>query len=437
MAPLSAPSDFRLSSSEGARKTSDRVGRSSFIGTAAIFALYVVISLAANRTAWSHGITHSIQTSGGADVQEEVWFLGQFPWALIHGINPFGNSWLNFPFGVNLMDNGSMPLLGLIGAPVTLLFGPMATFNVLLNLGYGLSAMAFFVMARRFVTWAPAAFIGGVLYGFSPFAVAEGHGHLFLIFDPVPPLVVLVVDRTLRTKETSVRNGSILLGLCLIAQFYISTELFAGLAVMMGLTLVVVVCYVMWRRVRFDFHRLARLAVSAIFVSGLGIGFGVWMALLGPHHIVGPAQTRVALAGISNDPLGWVVPTIDQHFTAGYANVGDSLVAQRDANWHVIIDNAAENGSYIGVSLLALLVVGAIWLRRRALSKNLRRHGGSGDAAVAGFQTAHRRQADRDSVALHCYCSPTTSAEQRRIPICLVLLVVRGVATRRCPGRAT
>ena len=59
----------------------------------------------------------------------------------------------------------------------------------------------------------------------------------------------------------------------------------------------------------------------------VGIGYGAFVALAGPDHITGPAQPATAIAGITVDPLGLVVPTIDQHFTLGHAALGDSLVA--------------------------------------------------------------------------------------------------------------
>ena len=103
------------------------------------------------------------------------------------------------------MDNTTMPLLGILGFPITVLFGPIATFNVLIDLAIFASAMSFYVMARRFVSWWPAAFVGGLAYGFSPFTAATANAHLFLLFQAVPPLVILFVDRFLRSSESSPR----------------------------------------------------------------------------------------------------------------------------------------------------------------------------------------------------------------------------------------
>ncbi len=336
--------------------------------TAGVALVYLALSVLANRNAWAHGIAHTIQTAGGNDVPEEIWFLAQTPWVLLHAHNPLVNNWLNAPSGIDLMDNTTMPLLGIVGFPVTLLFGPIATFNVLLDLSIFASALSFFVMARRFVGWWPAAFIGGLAYGFSPFTAATANGHLFLLFQAVPPLVILFADRFFRSEGTSAVWSGVAVGLCFVAEFYISTESFASLAVMTGVAAVLGLGLVLWKHVALDRRRVVTFAGCAFIVVALGIGYGAWLAVAGPHHITGPAQPATALAGVTVDPLGFVVPTLDQHFTFGHAALGDSLVASRDANWNIVFDSPIENGSYIGIPLLLALVAASIVLRRKRIA---------------------------------------------------------------------
>ena len=52
------------------------------------------------------------------------WFLAWTPFALGHGLNPFFTNYIDFPLGVNLASNTSVPLLGFLAAPVTLALGP-------------------------------------------------------------------------------------------------------------------------------------------------------------------------------------------------------------------------------------------------------------------------------------------------------------------------
>jgi hypothetical protein len=109
------------------------------------------------------------------------------------------------------------------------------------------------------------------------------------------------------------------------------------------------------------------MCVCAVVVGILGVSFGAWSALKGPEHINGPEQTVQSLAGLATDPVGLVVPTLNQHFTFGAANYGDKLVADRSASWQVVFEAPDENGTYVGVTLLIALVAGAVILRRRRI----------------------------------------------------------------------
>jgi hypothetical protein len=334
--------------------------------TALVAVIYLLVSVLANYNVWTHGVTHTVQ-AGGGDVDEQIWFLAQTPWALVHGGNPFFNNFLNAPTGINLMDNTTMPLLGLVGAPITFLLGPIATWNILLNLALASSAFTFYLMARRFVHWRPAAFVGGLLYGFSPFIASEGVGHLFLVVGTIPPLVILFLDRFFRTRSDPPWLTGLLVGGCFVAEFYISSEVFVSMVVLTVVAAAVGAVWWVFRRPRVEVARLAKMGGCVLAVIAIGSGVGAWLALTGPQHVHGPEQPAVVLAGLSSDPVGLVVPTLFEHFTFNHAGLGDSLVAQRDAQWNIVEGAPWENGSYVGVLLLAILLVGTIALWRRPL----------------------------------------------------------------------
>ena len=54
-----------------------------------------------------------------ADPAAFSWFIGSFPYLVLHGHDPLVNNWLFYPTGVNLMDNASVFLIGALGAPIT------------------------------------------------------------------------------------------------------------------------------------------------------------------------------------------------------------------------------------------------------------------------------------------------------------------------------
>ena len=66
---------------------------------------------------WRAGAQHV--ALGEHDNFQTMWFLNWVPYAIGHGLNPFHSSLVNVPFGVNLLDQTSVLLLGLLLAPVT------------------------------------------------------------------------------------------------------------------------------------------------------------------------------------------------------------------------------------------------------------------------------------------------------------------------------
>ena len=111
-----------------------------------------------------------------------VWFFGWTAHALATGHNPFFSSAANAPYGLNLAQMTSAPLLGVLFAPLTLLAGPVASVTVCFALAMPASAAAAYAVLRRWRIWAPAAALGGLVFGFSPYMVNEGSQHLNLVF---------------------------------------------------------------------------------------------------------------------------------------------------------------------------------------------------------------------------------------------------------------
>jgi hypothetical protein len=91
----------------------------------------------------------------------------------------------------------------------------------------------FFVL-KKWCRW-PAAFVGGLAYGFGPYMVTQGQTHLNLAFVPLPPLIVWCLYELLfEQKRRPVRMG-VLLGLLAGAQVLISPELLALLVLIVAL----------------------------------------------------------------------------------------------------------------------------------------------------------------------------------------------------------
>ena len=201
-----------------------------------VFCIYLAIALYAYRHLLNGS---SLPACACGDQAQEVSFLAWGSFAVTHGHNPFFTVWTNYPTGMNLAVNTSFPLLSFIAIPAVLTIGPVASYILLLVAGFALSALAMYVLLRRWVRWSLAAFIGGLLYGFSPYMIGQGWGHLFLIFVPIPPLIFLVLDEILVRQSHNVRWLGVALGALAAAQYYISPEVLTLTAVVAGIGTVI------------------------------------------------------------------------------------------------------------------------------------------------------------------------------------------------------
>jgi hypothetical protein len=325
-------------------------GRRSALLSALVIVGYVVLAVAAFWDALPGISGHALGAEG--DFVEFIWFVGWVPHALAHGADPLWTNSLNVPVGVNLAQNTEAPFLGLLVAPVTLVFGPVVATNLLLLVGMPLSATAAFVVLRKWRVWRPAAAIGGLLYGFSPSMIGQSQGHPFLTFLPLPPLIALVVVAILRGEGRPRRLG-VWLGLLAAAQYLISPEVFATVGVF---TLLAVVCVA----VRYP-RRVGEVARNAARPFGLGLvvtvvllAFPVWMLVAGPQHVSGPT---FALGNpYHNDALSFVVPGPLQKLSYGLHSLEARVLGYSDPT---------EAGGFIGIPLL---IVGGLltWRSRRS-----------------------------------------------------------------------
>ena len=316
------------------------VARRRWVPYALAYAAYQALALAAWWHLLASGFANALP-SGSADPGEEVWFLAWLPHALGDGVNPFFSHVVFAPSGVNLLSNTSLDLLGLVFAPVTLAAGPVATLDAASILAPALSALAAFALCRRYVRWQPAAFVGGLCYGFGPFLATDlRYAHLDLTWLVLPPLILLMVDELfVRHRWRPVRAGEVL-GALVVAQFFVSTELLAVSALTAALALAVVAAA---RPASVGHHvRAAGRGIAAtVAVAVALLAYPMWVVVAGPRHVVGPVWPSVGQISAT------LASTVQPHGElAGVAFV------------------SGGNGSYLGVGLLAVLVAGAVAYRR-------------------------------------------------------------------------
>jgi hypothetical protein len=280
----------------------------------------------------------------GRDPEIFVWSFAWWQHALGAGTNPFVSHAVYAPDGINLAWATSVPGLAIPFAPLTWLAGPVVSYNVAGVLLPAVAAWTAFLLCRYLTHALWPSLVGGYLFGFSAYEVAQSLGHPHMTATFPLPLVALVGVRYVRAELTQ-RGAAWRLGLLLAWQLWLSTELFFTLS--LALLVALVLAFVCMRAERSRLRALMR---------PLGAAYGLAILLASP--LVSFALTGFRSESInepakfSADLLNVVVPThIVALTTSGLTSISRHFPA-----------NDAEQGAYLGLPALAIVA----WFALRA-----------------------------------------------------------------------
>jgi hypothetical protein len=344
---------------EGAQPAAERSGPRAalLVAPAAALAAYLALAFGAFASAWRDPFRYGIGVRG--DPSQFMWFLSWFPFAGGHRLNPFFTDFVDYPAGANLLWNTSVPLVAYVLSPVTAL-SPVLSYDLMETLGLALSAWTGFLLLRRCVTRPLAAAVGGLLYGFSPYMLAQSLGHPHVTVAILPPVILLLLDEIVRVqRRPPALLGAALAAMC-VAQFFVSEEVL----VVTGLTSFVLLAIAASLWPRQSLTRVRRAAGALLIAGGLfaaAVAWPVYFQLRGPQHITGATHPQNVFV---NDLLGfwvpsqmqWLAPNRLLRVSAGFSG------------------NYSEWDSYLGVPLSLLLAYVAVrwwrsgWARLATLS---------------------------------------------------------------------
>ncbi|MCL4433252.1 MAG: hypothetical protein M1399_00525 [Actinobacteria bacterium] len=311
--------------------------------------VYLVISL------WLTGLSgHSLTTTmmnESGDPNVTLFFLKWWPWAILHGHNPFVVRGLSYPVTYDAAWLTSIAAPALLAAPVTLLWGPIASWNLLLLLAPVFASVSMLALLDYLDVSALPAAVGGFIFGFSAFEVSEMSGHLFLILVfPIPLLVMLFMRR----MNDAIRPVTFVVCSVLLATFmlYTSTELSLDFALV---ALGGIVLFAIWYR-QVCAERLRALAREAVLFAGgvLVLAAPLLWYLLTNLQVGGTAINSPFI--FSTDLLNFVIPTPNTW-------LGSGLVTSISTRF---TGNFSEEGGYLGIILLILTVLAVTEGIRRA-----------------------------------------------------------------------
>ncbi|HQU03856.1 MAG TPA: hypothetical protein PLT25_03985, partial [Acidocella sp.] len=303
------------------------------VGAFALYAFFAWLFI-------DHGVSLFDNVSGsGKDPYIFIWDFAWWPWAIAHHQNLLHTDLLWQPLGVYLGWITSIPFLSLIGAPLTLWFGPVFTYNLFILLAPVFGAFTTYFLCLKITKNPVAALFGGYLFGFSSYEMAQEIAALNLNFTMFIPALLLVIlmrlDDELKRWQTC-----LLVSLLLACEFMTCIEFFALIFVFGGFIWLFALMYL-------DDYRpkLRRLFIDGLYAAPLTA------LILSPFLV--SMLTHIDYVKL---PAFW-----PYYFTIDFFNIflpGHNILI--GGGWFHALDNHfhddfQEQDGYIGLPLLIIL----------------------------------------------------------------------------------
>ena len=323
------------------------VKRADIASGVAALIVYAGLAFAVFGSAWIDPRNLSIGSAGDAEIY--MWMLGWVPFSVGHALNPLFSNFVIYPQGASLFWSLIPIVPGFLLAPVMVFLGPVVTYNLTMTLGLAGSAWCAYIAFRAVVGDRIGSWIGGLVYGFSPYMLAHALGHPNLVICVTPPLALLLLyDLCVRRRWRPWRVG-VALGVLGALQLLTTPEILFT-TVTVGVLGLILLALLNPREVRGRFTQIA---------SGLGVGAAVFavlaavplaFAFLGPQQVHGIVRQQDTFV---TDVYNFVVPT-------QVMLLAPSSAVQLSLKW---TGDIAEANAYIGLPLLALLAFVAVTYR--------------------------------------------------------------------------
>ncbi len=162
------------------------------------------------------------QLPSSRDSASYVWGF----WWVAHQVSHLGNPWFTHymaaPVGVSLGYHSLLALPGLIFTPVTLLFGPAASYNLLVILVPGLTSYAMYRAARLWLRSQTGAIAAGAFFGLSAMLCQEDWYHINIAVGTL--FLPVTLELAVRLRRSPGVRQALLLGIALGAAVLTDSE---------------------------------------------------------------------------------------------------------------------------------------------------------------------------------------------------------------------
>ena len=308
-----------------------------------VFLFYLILSYLLFAFSIGFNLTTSYLGKSSHDQIQFIWTLYWWPYAVSHHINPFFSTFIWHPYGTDLsIAPASVPGASLIALPITLIFGPVASYNILIIVGSALSAFFTFLITNYLTKSLKAGVIAGLLFGFSTYQFVQViHLHIELTF-----LIPLIGYLFLLFWEKKIHSLAfiLLVGLCLTLQYLFAIEVFVTLTLFMGISFIIFILIYpenFKKLINFSLHLLGSYTLCIMMISPF-----IYTAF--KNGI--PTKPFNPTVLFSIDPLNFIIPTKSTY-------IGANAFAQLSSTF---LGSIFENSGYLGIPALAIIFIYAV-----------------------------------------------------------------------------
>ena len=150
-----------------------------------------------------------------------MWDLWWIAHQVAHLGNPFFTRGMAAPVGIQLGFDTTMPLAGLVMTPVTLVFGPSASFSLLTIVLPGLLCYVMYRAARLWLR-EPGAIAAGALFGLSSMVAWQDWFHLNIALGTL--FLPMTLEAAVRLRRRPGLRQGVILGVVLGAAVLVNQE---------------------------------------------------------------------------------------------------------------------------------------------------------------------------------------------------------------------
>jgi hypothetical protein len=341
----------------------------------AVLAAYLAAGVAATWPLASY-LTGKLPAS--RDVAIYVWDMWWVARQIIHLHNPWSTTYLAAPAGLQLGYHTLVPLLGALMTPVTLAFGPSASYNLLIIVLPGLACYAMYRVARLWLRTLPGAIAAGAFFGLSAMLTYQDWYHINIAYGTV--FLPLTLEAAVRLRRGPTIGRGAVLGVVLGASALVNQE-----SAVMAL-IVAALAVIPWLAGSRVEH------VAAIRLRALAAAAVVGVVVASPQLVAMIQQARAGGNTASAASLGYStwVANLSSLFAPSPRLSDDGLTGLGHL---YIFQTRFETLNTFGVvlSLLAVLGLIASWRRRSAWLLFLLWLGGTALALGPVLYVGHHR----------------------------------------------